>query len=112
MLCPNVNRQRISIEFITEANLYTPAMVEKLMDNFLHDLCGSLGMTMLLAPIMKTTDDGISAYAMLLEAIVQIHSWYQHKFVTVDIYSFKSFMVSDVLYCIDFWFEPILIEVL
>ena len=111
MLCPRLYRQRLTVEFTTEKDLYTPEIIEMLLENFLYDLCGTLGMTILIDPIIRTVEDGTSAYVMFTESGCHIHSWYEHKFISVDIYSCKPFMVSVVLDLIDYYFEPIDLEV-
>lgn len=111
MLCPKIHRQRCAIEFITERNLYDHEVVGELFENFLHDLCGSLGMTPFIGPIVEHVYDGTSAYMGWLESGVQIHSWFEHKFVSVDIYSCKPYMMSSVLDVIEYWFEPKEIEI-
>lgn len=112
MLAPKLYRQRCTIEFITEKNLYTPEFVESLLENFLYDLCGTLGLTIIIDPIVKTMEDGTSAYVMFSESGCHLHSWYEHKFVSIDLYSCKPFMVSDVLNVVDYYFEPKEVEVL
>lgn len=111
MLAPELYRQRCTVEFTTEKNLYDTMIVEELLENFLHDLCGTLGLTIIEGPITKTVEDGTSAYVMFSESGCHIHSWYEYKFVSVDLYSCKPFLVSDVLHVIDFWFEPTQVEV-
>ena len=111
MLCPKIHRQRVSIEFHTNKNLYDADYVVSLFDNFLHDLCGTLRMESILDPVTKHVEDGSSSYMMWKESGVQVHSWFAHKFVTVDIYSCKPFLVSDALDVIEYWFDPIILEV-
>lgn len=111
MLCPKIHRQRLIVEFYTKRNLYDAAVVETLFDNFLHDLCGTLGMEAIIDPIIKHVPDGSSAYMMWQESGVQIHSWFEHRFVSIDIYSCKPYLVSDVLDVIEYWFEPEELEV-
>ena len=112
MLAKKLYRQRCAIEFTTEENLYDTKIVEELLENFLHDLCGTLGLTIIEGPIVKTVEDGTSAYVMFTESGCHVHSWYEHRFVSVDLYSCKPFMVSDVLNVIDYWFYPTKVEVL
>ncbi len=111
MLCPRLHRQRLTVEFLTDKNLYTEEVVTALMENFLHDLTATLGMTMIVEPIVKTVHDGTSAYVMFMESGCHIHSWYALKFVSIDLYSCKPYMVSDVLDVIEYWFEPTELEV-
>jgi S-adenosylmethionine/arginine decarboxylase-like enzyme len=111
MLCPKIHRQRASIEFYTNKNLYDSDVVELLLENFLYDLTATLGMTIIVEPIVKTVGDGASAYVMFQESGCHVHSWFEHKFVTVDLYSCKPYMVSDVLDVIDYWFEPTKVEI-
>lgn len=106
MLCPRIHRQRLSVEFLTSRNLYEKKAVETLLENFLHDLCGSLRMTPLMGPFIGHAHDGTSAYMGWMDSGVHVHSWFGDQLVTVDVYSCKPYMVSDVLNCIDFWFEP------
>jgi len=112
MICPEIHRQRLVVEFITKRNLYDVEVAEPLMDNFLHDLTAVLGMMMVIDPIIKTVRDGTSAYVMFQESGCQVHSWFQYGFVSVDIYSCKPYMVSDVLDVIEYWFDPIKLEVM
>jgi S-adenosylmethionine decarboxylase len=112
MLAPNLYRQRCSIELLTDLNLYNTDVAEELLENFLHDLCGTLGMTIIIDPIVRTVDDGTSAYVMFQESGCSVHSWYEYKFVSVDLYSCKPFMISDVLNVIDYWFDPKEVEIL
>lgn len=111
MLAPKIHRQRAAIEFITNRNLYDVAIVTELFEDFLQDLCGALDMTPFIGPIVETVHDGTSAYMGWLESGVQIHSWYEYGFVSVDIYSCKPYMVSTVLDVIDYWFEPKEVEI-
>ncbi len=106
MLCPRLHRQRLSVEFITNRNLYDVKIVEELFENFLYDLCASLGMTILIDPVVKHVGDGSSAYIMFEESGAHCHSWFEHGFVSVDIFSCKPFMVSTVLDVIEYWFDP------
>ncbi len=112
MLAPSIHRQRVSIEFISEKNLYDRQYVEELIENFLYDLCGTLRMTMLVKPVVVHCDDGSSAYVMWEESGAHLHSWYKEKFTSVDIYSCRPFMVSDALDSIEFWFNPTKVEVI
>lgn len=111
MLCPRLHRQRLTIEFTTLKNLYDEEIVTSLMENFLHDLTATLGMTPIIDPIVKTVNDGTSAYIMFAESGCQIHSWYKLCFVSLDLYSCKPYMVSDVLDVIEYWFDPQEIEI-
>jgi S-adenosylmethionine decarboxylase len=101
----------LSIEFYTDRNLYDTQIVEPLLENFLYDLTATLGMTMIIDPIIKTVKDGTSACVMFAESGVQVHSWFEHKFVSVDIYSCKPYIVSDVLDAIEYWFDPTKLEI-
>ena len=112
MLAPQIYRQRCAIEFTTERNLYDHIIVTELFENFLADLCATLGMTVFIGPITEHVHDGTSIYVGWLESGVQIHSWFEHKFVSIDLYSCRPFMLSDVLNCIDYWFEPKEVEIL
>ena len=112
MLAPKLYRQRCTIEILTDRNLYDAEIVEAILENFLHDLCGTLGLTIIEGPIVKTEEDGTSAYVMFTESGCHVHSWYEHRFVSVDLYSCKPFMVSDVLDVIEFWFEPKEVEII
>ena len=112
MLAKKLYRQRCTVELLTDCNLYDTKIVEELLENFLHDLCGTLGLTIIEGPIMKTVEDGTSAYVMFTESGCHVHSWYEYKFVSVDLFSCKQFLVSDVLDVVDHWFEPTKVEVL
>jgi len=111
MLCPKLHRQRLSVEFYTDRNLYDVNVVEPLLENFLYDLTASLGMTIIVEPVIKTVGDGTSAYVMFQESGCHVHSWFEHKFISVDLYSCKPYMVSDVLNVIEYWFEPKSLEI-
>jgi S-adenosylmethionine/arginine decarboxylase-like enzyme len=112
MLAPKLHSQRLIVEFYTNKNLYDSSIVEPLMENFLYDLTATLGMTMIIDPIVKTVNDGTSAYVMFIESGCQVHSWFEYKFVSVDLYSCKPYMVSDVLNVIEYWFDPQEIEII
>lgn len=111
MLAPNLHRQRLVVEFYTDKNLYDTKTVELLLENFLYDLTAVLDMTIIVEPLIKTVSDGTSAYVMFAESGCSVHSWFEHKFVSVDLYSCRSYYVSDVLNVIDFWFKPTQLEV-
>jgi S-adenosylmethionine decarboxylase len=112
MLAPKLYRQRCTIELITNNNLYDTSIVEEMLENFLHDLCGTLGLEIIVGPIIRTVEDGTSAYVMFTESGCHIHSWFEHKFISVDLYSCKPFMVSDILDVIEFWFNPEEVEII
>jgi len=111
LLAPQIHRQRLVVELITDEILSNFEYAESLITRFLYDLCDSLGMKVLLDPIVKHVPDGTSAVMMWLESGVQVHTWWKYKFVSIDIYSCKQFMISDALEVIGKWFSPKAIEV-
>lgn len=93
MLSPEIFRQRLVVEFITNKNVYN----KELYHNFLNDLCVSLRMTRLLGPVVGSGEIGASAWMVWKESGVQIHAWGKQGLVAIDIFSCKPYSEEEVI---------------
>lgn len=109
MLCTNVKRQRISVEFLTTKNLYDEH--DSLLIGFLLDLIGSIRMGASYDITSVSPDGGTSILIHCEEGYVMLHAWAPEQFASVDIFSLQSFEEAEVLRIIDYYFEPFKVEV-
>ena len=111
MLAPGLYRQRCGVELITNRELQDRDIIGSMLRDFLYDLCGTLEMTPFIPPIIEHVYDGTSAYMGWLESGCQVHTWFGHRFVSVDLYSCKRYSLSTVIDIIKEHFDPIELEV-
>jgi S-adenosylmethionine decarboxylase len=118
LICPNLHRQRCAIEFLTALNLDNFDYAKEVLENFLYDLSGSLGMTIFMGPFVGNDEDeatgetGPSAFIGWTTSGCQVHVWPRSKFISIDVYSCKPYSVSTILDSIDQWLQPTQLEVL
>jgi S-adenosylmethionine/arginine decarboxylase-like enzyme len=118
VLCADLIRQRCVVEFLTELPMNDFDFMEKYLKKFLKHLSKTLGMKIFMGPVVgndrneETGENGPSALVGWTTSGCQVHSWPFRKFVSVDIYSCKPFIVSDVLDVVSLWFNPTQMEVL
>jgi S-adenosylmethionine/arginine decarboxylase-like enzyme len=112
MLCPEIYRQRCVVELISKTDLNNFEVTYEMLENFLYDLSGSMGMHIFIGPIIKNTETGPSAIMAWEESGVQVHVWPKYRFIMVEVSSCVPYLVSTVLDSIDQWFDPEKLEVL
>lgn len=84
---------------------------------FLDQICTHLNMTKQTQPyIFKTCDrtfpgkPGYSGWVPIIESGIQIHTTANNRFISVDVYSCKTFDPQDVVDFVSRWFEPQTVE--
>jgi S-adenosylmethionine decarboxylase len=107
MLCPQLYRQRLIVEFISLVDLLS----EQLYIDFLTELTSMLGMTIFFGPVVGNCKLGPSGWVAWMESGCQIHSFIDYNFIAVDIFSCKPYSAIDVVNLIKKWFKAEEIEI-
>ncbi|MCS7113393.1 MAG: S-adenosylmethionine decarboxylase [Nitrososphaerota archaeon] len=87
-LKPEIFRKRVIIE-----GFYDVEMNEGFVRSFLVDLSRTLGMDIIVGPIVFSPDrysklhHGVGGYLAWVGSGVSIYTWRDHKFFTLDVYS-------------------------
>lgn len=104
---PSIFRQRLLVEghYFAEIN-------SKILKNYIKNLSGKLGMTIIYGPIVKNLagkinkfHEGFECLAMWAESGVSVYTWNNKKFFSIDVYSCKKFKTSDVINFTKEYFE-------
>ena len=87
--------------------------------SFLECLSGTIDMRIIIPPIVTSipvlnaddrikskNDFGVSAIVVWLESGAQLHTWPEHRFITLDVYSCKEFDDGVVVGEFKKWFSP------
>jgi len=89
----------------------------KFICEFLKNLCKRISMTPIIGPIGAELPSlflkdryGVSAAIIFLESGVQIHTWPEYSFVTLDLFSCKDFDEQIVIKYFKGYFKPKEIE--
>ena len=84
---------------------------------FLDKICAHLHMTKQTQPyIFKTCETtfpgkpGYSGWVPIIESGIQIHTSANNRFISIDVYSCKTFANEDVIEFVQAWFQPKKIE--
>lgn len=114
----NVFRKRYIIE-VTSPKVRTSGI--DIYYEFLMQLSDKIKMHVLVPPtivkvpvenaynkhLSDTNDCGITATMVWLESGVQLHTWPEYSFMTIDIYSCKDFNTDDVDEVLKSFFKPV-----
>ncbi len=98
-LCPQLTRQRLSIEAKVEGYRMGVAQVRV----FAKLLTEAIGMSMIdgIEPIVWTPDTGKHAGVTFVqpwvESALQIHTWSEFDFIAIDIFTCKPFNTQEVV---------------
>jgi S-adenosylmethionine/arginine decarboxylase-like enzyme len=111
-LCPDLIRQRTSIEFITDLDMSNFSTMESYLSLFLKELSDNLGMKIFLGPLIGNDENtvvkesGPSAFVGWTTSGCMVHLWPFRKFGSVDIYSCKIYDLEDVITLVEKYFNP------
>ena len=112
MICPDLVRQRCTVEFITDLDMNDFSFMEGHLISFLKELSHELGMKIFMGPIVAndvnemTKESGPSAFVGWTTSGCQIHSWPFRGFVSIDVYSCKSYEYLSVIKLVEKYFNP------
>jgi len=102
MLQPNIVRQRMVVELISEVDLHDHNVFYK----FLSELTTAIGMKVFFGPIVADCELGPSAWVAWMESGAQVHSFLPSNLVTIDCYSCKSYDSVTVVEVSKKYFKP------
>lgn len=107
ILCPNIIRHRLLLEF-RSPEISQQGSQQTLLQDFLSDLVGVLGVIRLsdIVVVDGTAHGGSSAMVIFEESGVMVHIFKPENLVTIYIDSCTKFKVKDVKDVIRQWFQP------
>ncbi len=87
---------------------------EKVLRSFMEELVQELGMRKLLDPVLVKCDNtmntwdqgGLSAFVMIAESHISIHTFPDAGLVTADVYSCKPFNTEHAIFLFEQTFNP------